>query len=34
MQLEFNGTNVIAEGERSGKASSLFWPWAGQMSLC
>ena len=29
MQLEFNGTNVIAEGERSGKASSLFWPWAG-----
>ena len=29
MQLEFNGTNVIAESERSGKASSLFWPWAG-----
>lgn len=29
MQLEFNGTNFIAEGERSGKASSLFWPWAG-----
>lgn len=29
MQLEFNGTNVIAEGERSGRASSLFWPWAG-----
>jgi purine-cytosine permease-like protein len=29
MQLEFNGTNVIAEGERSGRASSVFWPWAG-----
>jgi len=29
LQLEFNGTNVIAESERSGKASSLFWPWAG-----
>lgn len=29
MQLEFNGTNVIAESERSGKASSLFWPWCG-----
>lgn len=29
MQLEFNGTNFITEGERSGKASSLFWPWAG-----
>jgi purine-cytosine permease-like protein len=27
--LEFNGTNVIAESERSGKASSLFWPWCG-----
>jgi len=29
LQLEFNGTNVIAESERSGKASSLFWPWCG-----
>lgn len=29
MQLEFNGANVISEGERSGKASSLFWPWCG-----
>ena len=27
--LELNGPNVIAESERSGKASSLFWPWAG-----
>ena len=29
MNLELNGTNVIAESERSGKASSLFWPWCG-----
>lgn len=29
MHLELNGTNVIAESERAGKASSLFWPWAG-----
>lgn len=29
MQLELNGTNVIAENERTGKASSLFWPWCG-----
>ena len=29
MQLELNGTNVIAEGERRGQASSLFWPWCG-----
>ena len=29
MQLELNGTNVIAESERIGKASSLFWPWCG-----
>ena len=29
MQLELNGTNVIAESERTGKASSLFWPWCG-----
>ena len=29
MQLELNGTNVIAESERNGKASSLFWPWCG-----
>ena len=27
--LEINGPNVIAESERSGKARSLFWPWAG-----
>lgn len=29
MQLELNGTNVIDESERGGKASSLFWPWCG-----
>jgi purine-cytosine permease-like protein len=29
MNLELNGTNVIEEGERAGKASSLFWPWCG-----
>jgi purine-cytosine permease-like protein len=29
MNLELNGTNVIQENERSGKASSLFWPWCG-----
>lgn len=29
MNLELNGTNVIAESERRGKASSLFWPWCG-----
>ncbi len=29
MQLELNGTNVIHESERGGKASSLFWPWCG-----
>jgi purine-cytosine permease-like protein len=29
MQLELNGTNVIAESERKGRASSLFWPWCG-----
>ena len=27
--LELNGTNVIDESERGGKASSLFWPWCG-----
>ena len=27
--LEINGANVIEESERSGKARSLFWPWAG-----
>ena len=27
--LEINGPNVIQESERKGKASSLFWPWAG-----
>lgn len=29
MNLELNGTNVISEVERQGKASSLFWPWCG-----
>ena len=29
MNLEVNGTNVISESERTGKASSLFWPWCG-----
>lgn len=29
MKLELNGTNVISESERGGKASSLFWPWCG-----
>jgi len=29
MNLELNGTNVIDENERGGKASSLFWPWCG-----
>ena len=29
MNLELNGTNVISEAERSGRASSLFWPWCG-----
>ena len=29
MNLELNGTNVIDENQRSGKASSLFWPWCG-----
>lgn len=29
MKIELNGTNVIVESERSGKASSLFWPWCG-----
>jgi nucleobase:cation symporter-1, NCS1 family len=27
--LEVNGANVIEESERTGKARSLFWPWAG-----
>ena len=27
--LEINGPNTIQESERKGKASSLFWPWAG-----
>ena len=27
--LEVNGPNTIQESERKGKASSLFWPWAG-----
>ena len=26
--LEMNGTNFIAQSERSGSARSLFWPWA------
>jgi purine-cytosine permease-like protein len=29
LNLELNGTNVISETERFGKASSLFWPWCG-----
>jgi NCS1 family nucleobase:cation symporter-1 len=29
LNLELNGANVIDESERSGKARSLFWPWAG-----
>jgi len=29
LNLELNGTNVISESERAGKASSLFWPWCG-----
>ncbi len=29
IEVEINGPNVIAESERSGKARSLFWPWAG-----
>ena len=29
MQLELNGTNIISESERGGRASSLFWPWCG-----
>ncbi|MEY4412075.1 MAG: hypothetical protein RL560_334 [Actinomycetota bacterium] len=29
MNLELNGTNVIHESERGGKAASLFWPWCG-----
>jgi len=29
MQLELNGTNIISESERKGRASSLFWPWCG-----
>lgn len=29
MNLELNGTNVINESERGGKAFSLFWPWCG-----
>jgi purine-cytosine permease-like protein len=27
--VELNGPNVIKDAERSGKARSLFWPWAG-----
>jgi purine-cytosine permease-like protein len=29
MQLELNGTNIIDESERGGKAANLFWPWCG-----
>jgi NCS1 family nucleobase:cation symporter-1 len=29
LNLELNGADVIDESERSGKARSLFWPWAG-----
>jgi purine-cytosine permease-like protein len=28
-EVEINGPNVIKDSERSGKARSLFWPWAG-----
>ena len=28
-EIEANGPNVIDESERTGKARSLFWPWAG-----
>ncbi len=28
--VELNGPNVIKDSERSGKARSLFWPWAGE----
>lgn len=29
INLELNGTNVIAESERGGRAPDLFWPWCG-----
>ena len=29
INLELNGTNVVAESERGGRASDLFWPWCG-----
>jgi purine-cytosine permease-like protein len=29
VNLELNGTNVIDESERGGRASHLFWPWCG-----
>lgn len=29
LDVELNGSNVIAESQRRGGASSLFWPWAG-----
>lgn len=29
MKPELNATNFISESERNGKASDLFWPWAG-----
>ena len=29
LEVEINGANVITESERSGRARSLFWPWAG-----
>lgn len=29
MQLELNGTNIIDDSERRGRASHLFWPWCG-----
>ena len=29
LAVELNGINVIAENERKGKPSDLFWPWFG-----
>lgn len=29
LNLELNGTNIIKEEERAGKARTLFWPWCG-----
>ena len=29
LNLELNGPNIIVESQRSGRARTLFWPWAG-----